>query len=152
MSETAERIVEDEENTRLVALVRKIDEYLIKTHTADLFAMSAESLDRLPNGNPFIQKKMGNGLRIRGQLEKDKQTVTLQIFLDPLKFWAWTKSLGSVELFYMDPFGIEVCFKKSWQVSVDKKVVPLKESGDIYEAARIEVREVKGVRKLFRVT
>ena len=78
--------------------------------------------------------------------------MTLQIFLDPLRFWSWIKNLGALELFYMDPFGIEVCFKKRWTIVIDGiEIIPPKDGG-IIEIARIEIREVEGLRKLIRIS
>jgi len=149
-------MVEDRENLRLVSLVRKIDEYLLQRQTAEIFGQQAESRaglsERLPNGNLFVQKKLSHGLRIRAEIENDKQTVTLRIFLDPLRFNNWTKALGPVEFFYMDPFGVEVYFKAGkWAISIDKKVVPFKNTNEIYEMARIEVQTRGNARKLVRV-
>lgn len=140
------------ENTRLISLVEKIDEYLLSHQTAVAFGTSVESLERLPNGNPFIQKKLGSGLRIRAQVENDKQTVTLQIFLDPLRFCSWTEALGPVELFYMDPYGIEVCFKKRWTIVIDGVEIIPRNIDQIHEIARIEIREIDGKRTPIRVT
>jgi hypothetical protein len=146
-----ERIVEDQENERFVALVRKIDGYLLQSQARELFGHQVASLERLPNGCLFIQKELGNGLRIRGVLEADGQTVTLRISLDPPRFRAWVDALGPVELFYMDPYGIEVYFKGSWQISLNKQALPLSDVGEPYELARIEVKEIQGKRRLLRV-
>ena len=138
---------------RLASLVQKIDEYLLGNQTAELFGTSAESLERLPNGNPFMQKRLGNGLRIRAQVENDKRTVTLQIFLDPLRFWAWVKALGPLELFYMDPYGIEICMKRNrWAIVVDGIEILPRKTNEIHEIARIEINEVDGRRKPIRIT
>lgn len=143
---------QNKENTRLMDLVTKIDEYLLSHQTSELFGTSVESLERLPNGNPFVQKKTGAGLRIRAQVENDKQTVTLQIFLDPLRFKSWTDALGPVELFYMDPFGIEVCFKKRWTIVIDGIEILPQETTQIHEIAKIEIRNEDGKRTPIRIT
>lgn len=142
---------EYQSNARLIALVRKIDEYLLKNQIAERFGQPVVSLDKLPNGEPFIQKKLGNGIRIRGTLTEAEQTVTLQIFLDPLRFWSWTKSLGPVDVFYMDPYGIEIYFKNEWCISLDQQSIPFKNTNEIHEIARIDVKEVRGSRRLLRV-
>ncbi len=139
-------------NARLLALVRKIDEYLLRNQTAEHFGQPVVSLDKLPNGDPFIQKKLVNGIRIRGTLTEAERLVTLQIFLDPLRFWAWTETLGPLDCFYMDPYGIEIFYKKEWCISLDREVIPFKRTNEIHEIARIEVREVNGKRKPMRIT
>lgn len=148
---TPEVMVEDQENARFVALVRKIDAYLLQNQRRELFGEPTASLERLADGTPFIQKELASGLRIRAQIEQDKQTVTLRISLDPLKFQSWVDSLGPMELFYMDPYGIEVYFKDSWRISLDKQAIPLRETEEPYELARIEVKEIQERRTLLRV-
>jgi hypothetical protein len=146
-------MTQDLKNKRLASLVQKIDEYLLGGQTASLFGTSAESLERLPNGNPFMQKKLGNGLRIRAQVENDSRTVILQIFLDPLRFWAWVNALGPLELFYMDPYGIEICMKKErWAIVVDGIEILPRKTSEIHEIVRIEIAEVDGKRKPMRIT
>lgn len=81
-----------------------------------------------------------------------KRLVTLQIFLDPLRFWSWTEALGPLDIFYMDPYGIEIFYKKEWCISLDREVIPFKKTNEIHEIARIEVREVDGKRKPMRIT
>ena len=143
-------MIEDQENQRLVGLVRKIDEYLLRHQTQELFSSVTASLERSPDGNFLIQRKLGNGLRLRGELKSDKQTVTLRIFLDPLRFKSWTKALGPVEFFYMDPFGIEICYRDGrWKITVDKEEISWQDTNDIYEIACIEVRRDGNKRKLF---
>ena len=146
-------MVQKQENKRLTSLVQRIDEYLLGHQTASLFGTSVASLDRSPDGNLFMQKRLGNGLRIRAQVENDKQTVTLQIFLDPLRFWSWVKTLGPLELFYMDPFGIEICMKQGrWTIVVDGIEILPRKTGEIHEIVRIEINEVDGKRQPKRIT
>lgn len=141
------------ENKRLASLVQKIDEYLLGHQTANLFGTSVESLERLPNGNLFMQKKLGNGLRIRAQVESVSRTVILQIFLDSLRFWAWVKALGPLELFYMDPYGIEICMKQGrWSITVDGIEIFPSRTNEINEIVRIEINEINGKRKPIRIT
>ena len=77
--------------------------------------------------------------------------MTLQILLDPLRFWAWTSSLGPLDIFYMDPYGIEIYFKKEWCISLDREVIPFRDTEEIHEIARIDIKEVSGQRKLLRI-
>jgi hypothetical protein len=145
-------MIEDQENWRLVELVRKVDSYLLGQQIKDLFETSAESSEKVRELKPFIQKKLGSGIRLHAQLGSDKQTTILRIFLDPIRFNAWTDALGSLEFLYMDPYGVEVCFKAdSWQISVDKMVVKLQNTDEIYEIARIEVQRIGDARKLVRI-
>jgi hypothetical protein len=139
------------QNERFLALVRKIDEYLLRNQTAVRFGQPAVSLDKSPNGDMFIQKKLASGIRIRGTLTEAERLVTLQIFLDPLRFWAWTKTLGPLDVFYMDPFGIEIFYKKKWGISLAQKAISFRDTNEIHEIARIEVREVEGRRRPIRV-
>ncbi len=141
-------MIEWEQNQRLVDLVRRIDGYLLQDQHQDLFGTSAGSSDRSLSE---VQKKLGNGLRLRAELGNDKQTTILQIFLDPLRFWNWTKTLGSLEFFYMDPFGIEVYYKEGkWGISIDKVEIPWKNTDSIHEIACIEVQRIGKKRKLVR--
>jgi hypothetical protein len=147
-----ETIFETPQNERFLALVRKIDEYLLKNQIADRFGQPAASLDKSPNGDSFIQKKLASGVRIRGTLKEAERLVILQIFLDPLRFWSWTRTLGPLDVFYMDPYGIEIFYKKKWGISLASKSIAFKETDQIHEVARIEVREVEGQRKPIRIT
>ncbi len=147
-----ERIREYPSNARLLALVRKIDEYLLRNQTALRFGRPAGSLDRLPSGDPFIQKKLINGIRIRGTLTEAERIVTLQILLDPLKFWSWTETLGPLDRFYMDPYGIEIFYRKQWYITLDRESIPLRKTNQIHEIARIEVKEVNGSRQPIRIS
>ena len=148
---TAQIMEERPSNQRFLALARKIDEYLLGNQTAVRFGQPTGSLDRLDNGNLFVQKKLNNGIRIRGTLTEAERTVTLQTFLDPLKFWSWTRAIGPVEVFYMDPYGLEVYFKEQWAISLDAKVIPFKDTSEIHEIAKIEMREVNGKRRPLRI-
>lgn len=145
-------IQEHEENRRFTRLVRRIDEYLVGQQIAETFGTSVASLERLPNGNLFVQKRTGTGIRIRAQIESDSPTVTLQIFFDPLRFEAWTNAIGPVELFYMDPFGIEVFYKKDeWKIAIDRDEIHPKKKDEIHEIAKIRIEEIEGKRTLRRV-
>jgi hypothetical protein len=148
----SQMILEHQENRRFTNLARRIDEYLVSHQVAETFGTSAESLDRLPNGNMFVQRRTGTGIRIRAQIESDNPTVTLQIFFDPLRFRAWTDAIGPVELFYMDPYGIEVFYKEGeWKIAIDRDEIRPMDTSEIYEVARIEIKEVEGKRELNRV-
>jgi hypothetical protein len=141
-------ILERPANARLLALTRKVDEYLLKSQSGT--RQQAGSLGKSPSTE--IQKKHVSGLRIKGTLKEIEQRVTLQISLDPLRFESWTKSMGPVDVFYMDPYGIEIFYEKRWFVSIDSKVVPFKDTAEIYEMARIDVESRNGERTLLRIT
>lgn len=149
---TREMIVETPTSARFLALVRKIDEYLLRNQTAARFGQPAVSLDKSPNGDAFIQKKLANGIRIRGTLKEAERLVILQIFLDPLRFWAWTRTLGPLDVFYMDPYGIEIFYKKKWGITLAQKIIPFRDTNEIHEIDRIEVSEVDGQRRPMRIT
>lgn len=52
----------------------------------------------------------------------------------------------------MDPYGIEIFYKKEWFISIDREVIPFKKTDDIHEIAKIEMREIEGYRKPIRIT
>jgi hypothetical protein len=146
-------ILEVPGNARLLALVRKIDEYLLKKQRTPLSRQLPGSSGRPSSAEEeSIQKKHVSGLRIKGTLKEVEQSVTLQIFLDPLRFETWTKSMGPVDIFYMDPYGIEICFDKQWWIAVDCKKVPFKTTSEIYELARIDVVNEDGERRPMRIS
>lgn len=66
----------------------------------------------------------------------DPTSATLQIFFDPRRFETWKKDLGPVTMFYADPFGVEITYRKgAWAFFVEERRLPT-------DFAAMEVREV----------
>lgn len=82
-------------------------------------------------------------------------TTILQIFLDPLRFSSWTRSIEPIELAYLNPCGIEVVKQPTgrWAVYLDGQELLLDLQADQpYEMARFEVSDtITGGREVVRV-
>lgn len=70
--------------------------------------------------------------------------MTLLICLDIPKFHDWKRKLGPVELFYANPFGIEVYYKENvWGISVGgyRLYLPLKEK-KVYPIGVLHIKKI----------
>lgn len=78
----------------------------------------------------------------------DPKTVNLQIFFVRPRFEEWKKRLGPVDLFYANPFGIEVIYRKgAWAFFVEEERLPIPTSEGRVEVARFQINQ-EGARRV----
>ena len=84
-----------------------------------------EALNLASSETLVTDRSLGCGLVLRAK--SDHLTiVTLQISCDPPRFKKWKADLGSVELFYADPFGIEITYRHGkWGFFIEGEKLPV---------------------------
>lgn len=102
------------------------------------------------------ERRLPFGCLLRaGRKARGISTTILQIFLDPLRFEAWSQALEPVELMYMNPCGIEVVKQKNgrWALYLDGEELLLNLKAEApYEAARFEINDsLVGGREVSRI-
>lgn len=149
-------MLSDARTKSFLQMANRLDSYIQTHQKAGELQVQAEFLERLPDGRICAQKRLPLGLILRASPKKeDPSTTTLQIFFDPLRFRAWRKSLGPIDMFYSNPYGIEVVKEKQtqqWGIFLDTQEILLKlTDSEVYEAARVEIRGTHGGREVVRV-
>src|SRR5574338_25222 len=88
------------------------------------------------------QRRLECGLELVATSAGEK-TATLQIFLDPHRFETWKKSLGLVTMFYADPFGGEITYRKgAWAFFIEERRLPTDFAAmEVQEVARLQIEE-----------
>lgn len=76
-------------------------------------------------GSLRISKILDCGLELVGE-SRAPRSATLQIFCDPPRFERWRDRQGNLDLFYANPYGIEIVLQRgSWGFFVDEQRLPL---------------------------
>ncbi len=82
--------------------------------------------------------------------------MNLRIFFDPPRFRSWKESIGPVDLFYMNPYGIELVKDREterWGLFIDEQELYMDSSGDdLYELARFSIEGDPDEFEVFRVS
>lgn len=118
----------------------------------------AESLEKTPDGSLAVLKRLPCGLILKAGPDPEIQrTVNLRIFCDPLRFKAWRDSLGPLDMFYMNPYGIEVVLDQGsgrWGIFLENRELLLDPERDkIYELASIDIENGPGTEFMaYRIT
>lgn len=122
----------------------------------------AESLEKTPAGEWAVRKVLPIGVVLLctpaplGPQSPRQRTVILRIFFDPARFRDWTETIGPVDLFYMNPYGIELVKEREtsrWGLFVDEQELYLNSSGnDIYEVAKFSIQGGPDEFEVFRVS
>ena len=78
------------------------------------------------SSEPLVtDRNLGCGLVLRATSDRLK-IVSLQISYDPLRFKKWKEDLGPLELFYANPFGIEITYRhEKWGFFIEGEKLPV---------------------------
>jgi len=127
VSKSSRMVLPRKESRLLLQTCQKVLDYLDQERSRGL--------------TPTIQKKLDCGLILTGESVQAK-IATLQIGFAPGIFEIWRSALGPIELYYTNPYGIEIAYERDvWGFWVDERRLRLSlSSKEPYEMARLEIK------------
>ncbi len=107
----------------------------------------AASLEKTPDGEFFVKKFLPVGLiLVATPSREDPKITSLRIFFDPLRFVAWSKSMGPVKVAFFNPYDLEVsrnAEENKWYLVLDGKELNMDLTRqDPYEVAAVNIHEI----------
>lgn len=133
------KVSESKESLLFLKTCEKILAFLDRARLLSEAEQKKARVIQISPGSLQIRKELDCGLELVGESRAPK-SATLQIFCDPPRFEKWRDRQGNLDLFYANPYGIEIVYQRgSWGFFIDEQRVPLLLQKEPYLAAQLGI-------------